>query len=70
LNSGPTIWATPPDFLFEGYFRNRVSWTICPGWLRTTILLISASWLARITDVSHRHQAYYVFLNKGKLMFL
>jgi hypothetical protein len=25
----------------------------CPGWLWTTILLISASWLARITGMSH-----------------
>jgi hypothetical protein len=26
-----------------------VSWNICPGWLGTVILLISASWVARIT---------------------
>jgi hypothetical protein len=28
--------------------------TICPGWLRTIILLISASWVARITGMSHQ----------------
>jgi hypothetical protein len=28
--------------------------TICPGWLGTPILLISASWVARIIGVSHR----------------
>jgi hypothetical protein len=28
--------------------------TICLGWLPTMILLISASWVARITGVSHR----------------
>jgi hypothetical protein len=29
----------------DGFFWDTVSWTICPGWLRTTILLISASWV-------------------------
>jgi hypothetical protein len=33
--------------------RVRVSRTIYPGWPWTTILLISASWVARITGVSH-----------------
>jgi hypothetical protein len=28
--------------------------TICPGWPQTTILLISASPEARITDMSHQ----------------
>jgi hypothetical protein len=28
-----------------GYFQDRISRTICPGWLPTTILLISASWV-------------------------
>jgi hypothetical protein len=32
-------------------FRDRVSQTICPVWLWTAILLISASWEARITGV-------------------
>jgi hypothetical protein len=36
-----------------GFFWGRVSWTVCPGWLRTVILLISASWVARITGMSH-----------------
>jgi hypothetical protein len=39
--------------LCDGYFRDRVSRTICPGWLQTAILLISASWIARITGMSH-----------------
>jgi hypothetical protein len=38
------------------YFHDRVLWTICPDWLWTSILLISASWVARITGVSHRAQ--------------
>jgi hypothetical protein len=38
----------------DGHFQDRVSQTICPGWLWTTILSISVSWVARITGVSHR----------------
>jgi hypothetical protein len=53
LNSGPTPWATHQPFFCDGYFQDRFSWTICLGWLWTAILLISASWVARITDVSH-----------------
>jgi hypothetical protein len=32
-----------------------VLWTICPGWLGTTILPISASWVGKITGMSHLH---------------
>jgi hypothetical protein len=42
--------------------------TICPGWLQTMILLISASWVARITDVSHRPS--YVFISWDKFSLL
>jgi hypothetical protein len=31
------------SFLCDGVFRDRVLWTICPGWFRTPVLLISAS---------------------------
>jgi hypothetical protein len=41
----------------KGFFQDRVSRTICLSWLRITRLLISASWVARITDVSHQHPA-------------
>jgi hypothetical protein len=58
LNSGPTPWATPPVLFFDVFFWDRVSWTICPGWLRIAILLISASWIARIIGVSHQHLAH------------
>jgi hypothetical protein len=37
---------------WSGYFGDRVSRTICLGWLQITILLISASHVARITDVT------------------
>jgi hypothetical protein len=49
LNSGPMPWATPPALFCDGFFRNRVSQTICQGWLQTTTLPISTSWVARIT---------------------
>jgi hypothetical protein len=56
LNSGPTPWATPSALLCvcDGFFWDRVSRTIYPGWLR--ILLISAPPpppLPKITGMSH-----------------
>jgi hypothetical protein len=51
-----TCYSTSPFLCCDGYFRDRSSWTICPGWFRTVILLISA-WVARITGVSHQHPA-------------
>jgi hypothetical protein len=39
-----------------------VSQTICLGWLQPMILLISAFWVARITGVSHRCLACFVYL--------
>jgi hypothetical protein len=44
-------------FFCDGFFWDRVSRTICLGWLQTTILLIPASWVARITGMSYQHQA-------------
>jgi hypothetical protein len=38
----------------DGFFQDRGSWTICLGWLWTAVLLISASWVARIISVSYR----------------
>jgi hypothetical protein len=57
LNSGPTPWTTPSPFLWWFFLKDSVSRTICLGWLRTVILLITASWVARITGVSHWHPA-------------
>jgi hypothetical protein len=31
LNSGPTPWTTSPALFGDGCFRDRVSWSICPG---------------------------------------
>jgi hypothetical protein len=54
---GRHTWATLPALFCLGYFWDRVSWTICPDWLQTVILLISASWVARITNMSLQHWA-------------
>jgi hypothetical protein len=39
---------------------------ICLGWLQTSILLIAASWIDRITGVSHQrpatHASFFFFL--------
>jgi hypothetical protein len=43
-----------PGLFCKQFFQDRVSRVICPGWLWTVILLISASWVARITGMSHQ----------------
>jgi hypothetical protein len=52
-------------FFVLGIFRDRLSRTIYPGWLWTTILLISVSWVTRITGLNHRHPALTVFVRQG-----
>jgi hypothetical protein len=47
--------------LSVGYFWDRVLWTICSSWLPTLLLLISASWVARITGLSHWLSAWLWF---------
>jgi hypothetical protein len=51
-----------PFFLM--FYRDQILWTICPAWLQTTILLISASWVVRIIGISHQHTAdvYVIFI--------
>jgi hypothetical protein len=46
LNTGLTPWATLLALVCDGFFRDRVSQTVFSGWLCTTILLISVSWVA------------------------
>jgi hypothetical protein len=38
---------------------DEVAWTFCPHWPQTTTLLLSASFVARITDVSHWQPAHH-----------
>jgi hypothetical protein len=40
-----------------GFFELRSLKLFARSWLWTSILLISASWVARITDMSHRRPA-------------
>jgi hypothetical protein len=37
--------------------KKKISLTVCLGWLQMVILLISASWVAKITGVSHQYAA-------------
>jgi hypothetical protein len=47
-----------------GFFEiGSCTQTICLDWLGTSILLISASWIARITGVSHQCPAYLAVVN-------
>jgi hypothetical protein len=62
LNSGPTLWVTPPALFCERFFWDRILWTICIGWLQTVILLISVSQIARIIGVSHQCPAKAFFM--------
>jgi uncharacterized membrane protein YgdD (TMEM256/DUF423 family) len=56
-------------------FQDWISQTISLGWLRTTILLISASWVAEIAGVSHLCPAWNLFhigvcIYSGKMYLL
>jgi hypothetical protein len=52
-----TTWVIPPVHFALVIFGDRVSWTICPGWPQTSVLLTSVSQVAGITSVSHQHLA-------------
>jgi hypothetical protein len=58
LSSGPTSWATPPPFFVKDFFNmgshELFAWV---GFELRAILLISTSWLSRITAVTHPGQA-------------
>jgi hypothetical protein len=60
LNSGPSPWATPPVLFLRKVFRDSVSWSIYLSWFWTVILLISASWVAKIIGVSHQRLATHL----------
>jgi hypothetical protein len=46
-------------FFCDEFSQDRVLQTLSPGWHWTVILLISASWVARIAGVSHWCLAYW-----------
>jgi hypothetical protein len=58
-----TLSHSSSPFYCDGFFQERISRTICPGWLQTMILLISASWEATITGMSHWHPASTLVLD-------
>jgi hypothetical protein len=53
----------------SGYFADGVSRTICPGWPLTSILLISAFCVARITDMSTGAQINFLKEREPQRMF-
>jgi hypothetical protein len=59
-----TTCATPSALFCIGFSWDRVSQTIALDWFQIAILLISASWVARITGLNHRHPAYIYFLKE------
>jgi hypothetical protein len=61
LNLGPIPRATPPARFCEGFFQDRILWTICQGRLWTRDSPISASCVVRITGVSHQCPAANIF---------
>jgi hypothetical protein len=61
LNSGPIPWTTPLALFCLFFFWDQICQTICSGWLWTTILLISASCVARLTGMSHQCPALFCF---------
>jgi hypothetical protein len=50
-----TALDSPPVHFAVVTLETRISWTICPGWLWTTILLILVSQVTRITGMSHQY---------------
>jgi hypothetical protein len=55
--------STNPTFC-DMVFWDRVSQTVCLDWLWTVILLISASWVGRITGMSHWCPARFYFWDR------
>jgi hypothetical protein len=60
LSRHPTTWTTPPAC--SGYFGGGVLQTISLSWCQTTILLISASQITRVTNINQWHQVQVRFL--------
>jgi hypothetical protein len=54
LGKRSTTCHSTSSFFLIGFFQDRISWTVCLGWLWTLLLLISASWVSRITGMSHQ----------------
>jgi hypothetical protein len=68
LNTWTISWTTPPALLYEDFFPDKFSQTVYPGQFQTTVLLISASCIARITGMSHGHPTFLAFLYSNILL--
>jgi hypothetical protein len=55
--------------LCEGFFWDRVLQSICPVWLWIMTLVISTSWVARITGVRHWHPVLSLLLTRTVFSF-
>jgi hypothetical protein len=49
-----TLSHSTSPFFCDRFFGDRVSRTVCLGWIGIVILLVSASSVARITGISHQ----------------
>jgi hypothetical protein len=54
--------ASPFLWFFFFFFEIGSCELFAQGWLWPMILLISASWIDRITGVSHQHPAHFAFV--------
>jgi hypothetical protein len=62
LNSGLHLEPLYQPFFVKVFFEIGSLEPFAQGWLRTAILLISASRVARITGMSHQHLTALVFI--------
>jgi hypothetical protein len=60
LSRCSTTWAILPAVFLLGIFEIYSGELFCPGWFWITILLIFASWVARIIGMNHQGLAGYV----------
>jgi hypothetical protein len=44
--------------------------TICLGWFQTSILLIAASWVAKVIGVSHPQPASYLLFKESPRIYI
>jgi hypothetical protein len=69
-NKNFSSWAMHPRSFLSGYFEDIVSQTICLGWPWTVVLPISASQVAKMTDMNHRCLAIQLFEVKYQSLIL
>jgi hypothetical protein len=54
-----TTWTTSAALFVLGIFKIASQELFAQGWIWIAVLLISASWVARVTGVNHQHLAYF-----------